>query len=443
MEGTHASTVGEFVASLVPDSPVDPVTTPEDLAAMGAGLTPGAVGWAAALGRRCSDATRVSQGEHAAQLTEDDTRHAIEGSMLSLLRRLRGDEPGAVLNEWQLSIARTMARLDWPYERYVLGLRLAQDMALEALLDRAVRWGHADARPSLLLAVTHGVAGYFDDSVRAVISEFIAERQRAIAQSAAERRRLVAALIAGDEVPADVAAAALGIDLTQHHLAMVLWRAGTSGGNRDDAAGWSKTQLELAVNRAAGRLRARATLTMPPDETLTDVRGDALLCWLTSPVPFPAAYLESLTGLFAARAEVRAAVGVPGQGQAGFRRSHLASVDAYRVARTGRRTGVTGYAEVGALALLSADPERTRWFVTEELGRLADAGPTLDDLRETALCYLETGRNLMETARRLHVHRNTVVYRLGKIERLLGRPLDERAFATQAALTLATLSGPA
>ena len=190
MEGTHAL-VAEFVAGLVPDSPVAPVTTPDDLAALGAGLTPGAVGWAVAVGRRCSDATRVSQGEHAAQLTEDDTRHAIEGSMLSLLRRLCGDEPGAVLNEWQLSIARTMARLDWPYERYVLGLRLAQDMALEALLDRAVRWGRADARPSLLLAVTHGVAGYFDDSVRAVISEFIAERQRAMRKPPGSKRCLL------------------------------------------------------------------------------------------------------------------------------------------------------------------------------------------------------------------------------------------------------------
>jgi DNA-binding PucR family transcriptional regulator len=90
--------------------------------------------------------------------------------------------------------------------------------------------------------------------------------------------------------------------------------------------------------------------------------------------------------------------------------------------------------------LLSADPERTRWFVSEELGKLADHGPTLDDLRETALCYLDTGRNLMNTARHLHVHRNTVVYRLAKIERLLGRPLDERPFATQAALTLAAQS---
>ena len=66
---------------------------------------------------------------------------------------------------------------------------------------------NAEGSPALLLAVTHGVAGYFDDSVRAVITEFLAERQRAIAQSVAERRRLVAALVAGAEVPLDVAAA--------------------------------------------------------------------------------------------------------------------------------------------------------------------------------------------------------------------------------------------
>ncbi len=91
---------------------------------------------------------------------------------------------------------------------------------------------------------------------------------------------------------------------------------------------------------------------------------------------------------------------------------------------------------------MSADQERARWFVNEELGNLAESGPTLDDLRETALCYLETGRNLMDTARQLHVHRNTVVYRVAKIERLLGRPLDERPFAIQAALILAAQRQP-
>jgi hypothetical protein len=210
-----------------------------------------------------------------------------------------------------------------------------------------------------------------------------------------------------------VAATALGIDLAQHHLALLLWYPGApGGGGRDDAAGWPRGQLELAAGRAAGRLRAPATLTMPGDEALADVRGDGLLCWLTSPVPFAAAYLPSLAGLFAGHPGVAVAVGVPGQGPAGFRRSHLAAADAYRVARAARRDGVTGYAEVGALALLSADPERAGWFAAEELGALAGPGPALGDLRETALCYLDCGRNLMDTARRLHVHRNTVVYRL-------------------------------
>lgn len=450
-DGTD-SLVASFVRGLEPDAGVPTLEklAPEELATAGAGLPAGAAGWAVALGRLCSDATRRAQGEHAAQLAEDDTRHAIEGSMLALLRFLCGDSPVPVLNEWQLTIARTMARLDWPYERYVAGLRLAQDMALEALLARAVRWGQEAGRPALLLAVTHGVASFFDDSVRAVITEFLAERQRAITRSVAERRRLVAALIAGRGVPADVAVAALGIDLPQHHLALVVWRPAVhfrgddppeppvgAAGTGDDAAGWSKDQLELAVNRAAGLLRAPATLTMSPDEVPSDLRGDALACWLTSPVPFPARYLDRLTDLCAAHRGVRVAAGVPGRGPAGFRRSHLAAVDAYRVARTTDRDGVTGYAEVGALALLTADPERAGWFVSGELGPLAEPGRTLEDLRVTALCYLDTGRNLIETARRLNVHRNTVVYRVAKIERLLGRPLGERPFATQAALTLA------
>jgi hypothetical protein len=123
-----------------------------DVAFPGKGLPPGAAGWAVALGRRCTDVTRISLGEHAVELTENDTRNAIEGSMLSLLRRLGGDSV-PVLNDWQLALARTMARLDWPYERYILGLRIAQDVVLEALLARAVQWGPADTRPTLLLAL--------------------------------------------------------------------------------------------------------------------------------------------------------------------------------------------------------------------------------------------------------------------------------------------------
>lgn len=427
-----AELLAAFVAGLAPESTATPVNEPADLAAAGAGLTTGAVGWAVTLGRRCSDATRALQGQHAAELSEDDTRHGIETSMLGLLRSLSGDTSVIPVNERQLSIARTMARLERPYERYIAGLRQAQDMALSALLDNAVGSRPARSRPGLLRALTRGVASYFDDTVLGVITEYLAERQRAIAQNLAERRRLIAALVTGEHVPPDVATAVLGIDLAQHHLALILWRSGDDGPPvPHPAAGRPRSQLELAANRAAGRLRAAAALTMPADDL------DALLCWLTSPVPFPANHLKALSTLFDANAELGVAAGVPGPGAVGFRRSHLAARDAHRVARYRQQAGVTGYADIAAVALLSCDVERARWFVAEELGPLGADDPALDELRSTALCYLDSGRNLIDTARQLHVHRNTVVYRLAKIERLLGRPLGQRPFAVQAALTLA------
>jgi hypothetical protein len=83
-----------------------------------------------------------------------------------------------------------------------------------------------------------------------------------------------------------------------------------------------------------------------------------MLCWLTNPVPFSANYLENLKELFASTREIHVVVGVPAQGPAGFRRSHLAAVDAYQVASASARNGVTGFADVGVLALLTADQER-------------------------------------------------------------------------------------
>ena len=77
-----------------------------------------------------------------------------------------------------------------------------------------------------------------------------------------------------------------------------------------------------------------------------------------------------------------------------------------------------------------------------ELGGLATDSDALADLRTTALYYLESGRSLAQTAVALNVHRNTVLYRLARIERLLGRPLAERPLPTLATLTLIQRFGP-
>ena len=58
-------------------------------------------------------------------------------------------------------------------------------------------------------------------------------------------------------------------------------------------------------------------------------------------------------------------------------------------------------------------------------------------LRETLVALCECGFNLVTTAQRLAIHRNTVIYRLDKISRLTERDVHEPAVAI--ALYLACL----
>ncbi|MEU6352669.1 sugar diacid recognition domain-containing protein [Streptomyces sp. NPDC047072] len=64
--------------------------------------------------------------------------------------------------------------------------------------------------------------------------------------------------------------------------------------------------------------------------------------------------------------------------------------------------------------------------------------PDWPTLRDTITAWCESGYHLVRTAAALHIHRNTVVYRMNKIEQLTGRPL--RDHHTTLALYLACLT---
>jgi purine catabolism regulator len=118
--------------------------------------------------------------------------------------------------------------------------------------------------------------------------------------------------------------------------------------------------------------------------------------------------------------------GVPGALPAAYDQA----VKAVRVGRQLHGDGaVAHFDQLGVFRLLSlvGDTAELHAFVEETLGELAgDGDPEAVDLRRTLQVLLETNLNVAETARRLHFHYNTLRYRIGKLERLLG-PFTEDA----------------
>lgn len=100
---------------------------------------------------------------------------------------------------------------------------------------------------------------------------------------------------------------------------------------------------------------------------------------------------------------------------------------ALKAARVGRQLhgpgAVAHFDQLGVYRLLSLvnDTGELHAFVRETLGPLAsDDDAENADLRRTLQALLETNLNVAETARRLHFHYNTLRYRIGKLERILG-----------------------
>jgi len=95
---------------------------------------------------------------------------------------------------------------------------------------------------------------------------------------------------------------------------------------------------------------------------------------------------------------------------------------------------VTAWSAVGPIALMCADRESLASWVQEALGDLASAEDNMTRLRDTLGVFLATGRSYTASAQRLHLHKNTVQYRVNKATDVLGRSLDTRRLDVELAL---------
>ena len=74
-----------------------------------------------------------------------------------------------------------------------------------------------------------------------------------------------------------------------------------------------------------------------------------------------------------------------------------------------------------------------RRHITTVLGPLVGQ-PDWEELRATVISWTEQGFQLTGAAQRLHIHRNTLIYRLQKIQRITGRDMRDHRYALAAHL---------
>ncbi|HUY45391.1 MAG TPA: PucR family transcriptional regulator ligand-binding domain-containing protein [Streptosporangiaceae bacterium] len=102
---------------------------------------------------------------------------------------------------------------------------------------------------------------------------------------------------------------------------------------------------------------------------------------------------------------------------------------------------VTGFSGLGLYRLINSVSEsELQVFVRETLGPVLDLPePGRSDLLKTLAVLLDTRFNIAESARVLHYHYNTMRYRVGKLERLLGVFADDAQAALRIGVALQIL----
>lgn len=118
---------------------------------------------------------------------------------------------------------------------------------------------------------------------------------------------------------------------------------------------------------------------------------------------------------------------------------------AQRSVEIGRRVhgggSVTRFDQLGLHRLLALVPDSTELsaFAADVLGPLAERTPEAADLRETLQVLLDTNFNVAEAARAQFFHYNTMRYRVGKLQRILGPVASDPHLRLDVAVALRAL----
>jgi PucR C-terminal helix-turn-helix domain/GGDEF-like domain len=259
---------------------------------------------------------------------------------------------------------------------------------------------------------------------------YMVERERRLRGTSAMRSEQVRTILDGSPVDVRNASATLRYELDRRHVAYIVWTEATL-----DAPNG------LVLFRAMERVAADVAAFIGATDHLTVPLGGYLACWAGFR---QAPQGQTLAGHLplATNRWINVALGQTGEGIGGFRRSHEEAVLARRVHQLrsqGRQPACVRFSDVALEVMLTQSREEARRFVAQQLGDLASEDKSVARLRETLRVFLEENGSFQNAAARLGVHKNTVAYRIRRVEELLGHGVRERQLELQTALRLAPL----
>lgn len=230
--------------------------------------------------------------------------------------------------------------------------------------------------------------------------------------AAAIRAAVIGSVLDGTCEDIDAASLTLGYDLRGDHLAAIVWHEAPA----------PSVNLRTVVSRT---LRDVAEGT----PFVHEASSSSLWVWLPA---------KERAGAVDLADDVLLAIGEPGRGVEGFRRSHEQAQRARHVISLhgGGAPIMRTFRDVEMIALLAAGGDDAQAFVLDTLGPLAADDEQSRRLRETLAAVFDEP-SISAAAARLGVHHNTVTYRVRKAEELLGPDAFRERLRLQMAIHLA------
>ena len=295
--------------------------------------------------------------------------------------------------------------------------RVAAKVAWNAILTAWRETREAD--PEAMVVTANYVFTALDQVAAEVTKTYLAAREQHLQRGTRARTRFFHSLIS-DTFDSELA-------LQKQALAL----------NVQLATGYRAIALKLIQGKAEAErgaemlLEAMSAVELPP-RTLTHVDNPTTLLVLW-PEGGPAA--AALVGQLQAETElrwagrqkpvVRAGLGSFHPGLHGVSRSYLEAQQAMEIGRRLRpEGGAHDYEEVVPYLVMTQNPLLADRYVRHHLGPLLDADSKGGQHLPTLEAFLAKG-SVKDAAEALHLHRHTVIYRLGRLKEILGFDLED------------------